>query len=198
MNGAAARSWDWFAPDPEQDLALLEQLPFLPGLPELLMLRQVHALEHGTVWVLSEGEDNGDNPSLGGLSTDRGFFLYGKVERSRLHEAVRRALQRFQAGEWDLAVHPRCGTNISVALLLSAGLAVGTHFLFPRDPIGQLLGVGAAIATADRIAPDLGLLAQKYVTTAIPFNLELVGIAQTKDLWGRPAQFVRLQWRGLK
>ena len=36
-----------------QDAELIRQLPFIPGLREFLMLRQVHALEHATVWVLS-------------------------------------------------------------------------------------------------------------------------------------------------
>ncbi|MHC5832407.1 MAG: DUF6391 domain-containing protein, partial [Nostoc sp.] len=39
-------------PQPTQDADLLRQLSFIPGLKEILMLRQVHALEHATVWVL--------------------------------------------------------------------------------------------------------------------------------------------------
>ncbi|MFM7439275.1 MAG: hypothetical protein ACKO2V_11835, partial [Snowella sp.] len=45
---------DWFAPQPAQDSQLLQQLGFIPGLQEILLLRQIHALEHATVWVLSE------------------------------------------------------------------------------------------------------------------------------------------------
>lgn len=37
-----------------QDADLIRQLPFIPGLKEILLLRQVHGLEHATVWVLSE------------------------------------------------------------------------------------------------------------------------------------------------
>ena len=72
---------------PAGDSHLLEQLPFLPGLKEILMLRQVHALEHATVWILSENAPSArqktqfsptrtDNETLGGLSTEKGFYLY--------------------------------------------------------------------------------------------------------------------------
>ncbi|MFN9259527.1 MAG: hypothetical protein ACK6BR_09850, partial [Microcystis sp.] len=47
-------SFDWFNPSPQQDSDLLAQIGFIPGFKEFLTLRQVHALEHATVWVLSE------------------------------------------------------------------------------------------------------------------------------------------------
>ena len=88
MNNTASNSYDnlwdfdFYQPLSIQDTELLNQLGFLPGLKELLMLRQVHALEHATVWVLSEmhsrassSEDTTDNESLGGLSTERGFYF---------------------------------------------------------------------------------------------------------------------------
>lgn len=207
-NTANATGWesDWFKPSAEQDTTLLNQIGFLPGLKEVLMLRQVHALEHATVWVLSEmaqvknrsewdGEEPLDNENLGGLSTDRGFYLYGQVNPSDLKRAVRQALHRMTTGEWNLAVHPRCGTNLSVALLVTGGLAFGIHLLLPKGPIEQLLGLGVATACAFQVSPDLGQSTQKYLTTSIPFNLELVDISQTKDFWGRSAYFVRLGWR---
>ncbi|HEY9669484.1 MAG TPA: hypothetical protein V6C91_21905, partial [Coleofasciculaceae cyanobacterium] len=45
---------DFTAPHPRQDTDLLRQLHFIPGLKEILLVRQVHALEHATVWVLGE------------------------------------------------------------------------------------------------------------------------------------------------
>jgi len=111
---------DYFQPQTQQDSELLRQIGFIPGVKELLMLRQVHALEHGTIWVLSEGNDN---ENLGGLSTDQGFYIYGQVNQNNLQQAVHRALQRLQGGEWNLAIHPRCGTNLSVTMVLTAGLA---------------------------------------------------------------------------
>lgn len=189
-----------------QDSNLLRGWGYVPGLAELLKLRQVHALEHATVWVLSEmavgagapRRRTHDNETLGGLSTERGFYLYGQVPRERLRRAVRQALQRFHAGEWELAIHPRCGTNASVAFVLASGLALGTHFLLPRLPLIQLGGLALASMAATRLAPDVGLLAQRYLTTAVPFNLQLADISETSDWWGRKAYFVRLDWQDLQ
>jgi Domain of unknown function (DUF6391) len=196
---------DLVAPSPKQDAELLKQLSFLPGLQEILMLRQVHALEHATVWVLSEIKSayspskthnnvQLDNELLGGLSTENGFYLYGDVNISHLRRAVTLAQHRLTSGEWDLAVHPRCGTNLSVAMLLTAGLAVGVHLLLPFRPIEQLIGLGLAATTASKLAPDLGSIAQRYLTTAIPFNLETENISRTRDTWGRESHFVKVKW----
>lgn len=194
-----------FVPYPTQDSDLLKQLEFIPGLKEILMLRQVHALEHATVWVLSEFDAGNltdrstrsvrDNQGLGGMSTERGFYLYGQVSSQQLERAAKIALTRLTSGEWDLAVHPRCGTNLSVGMLLTAGFALGVHLLWPRNPISQLIGLGLAATTAATLAPDLGSVAQKYLTTSIPFNLAIENIHVTQDFWGRPAHFVRVSWQ---
>ncbi|MBD2294635.1 hypothetical protein H6G06_14390 [Anabaena sphaerica FACHB-251] len=197
---------DLIAPSPHQDSDLLKQLSFVPGLQEMLMLRQVHALEHATVWVLGETQSvyssprkptnvQFDNESLSGLSTEQGFYLYGDVNISYLRRAVTLAQHRLTSGEWDLAVHPRCGTNLSVAMLLTAGLAVSMYIMLPFRPIEQLIGLGLAATTASELAPDLGTIAQRYLTTAIPFNLAIENIIRTRDTWGREAHFVRVKWR---
>jgi|GEM_PF-199630 hypothetical protein len=197
-------SWDF--PNPKLDAELIRQLSFIPGLKEILMLRQVHALEHGTVWILSESKGiypglggfknlQVDNEKLGGLSTDQGFYLYGEVNISNLRRAVTLALHRLTNGEWDLAVHPRCGTNLSVAMLLTATMAIGINVFLPFRPIEQLVGLGLAATTAGELAPDIGSLAQRYLTTAIPFNLEIENITLTHDHWGRKAYFVKVCWR---
>ncbi|MBE9008002.1 hypothetical protein IQ259_23815 [Fortiea sp. LEGE XX443] len=199
-------SFDFTTPQSTLDADLLKQLSFVPGLKEMLMLRQVHALEHATVWVLSEAKNTYtppgrpntiqiDNELLGGLSTDQGFYLYGEVNISNLRRAVTQALHRLTHGEWDLAVHPRCGTNLSVAMLLTAGLAVGVHLLLPFRPVEQLIGLGLAATTASEIAPDIGSIAQRYLTTAIPFNLTIENITVTRDVWGRQGHFVKVKWR---
>ena len=132
---------------------------------------------------------------LGGLSTDRGFYLYGEINPLKLKRAVTLALTRLQQGEWNLAIHPRCGTNSSVATILTASMALTAHFLLPREPIEQLLGFGLATALANYLAPEIGMSVQKYITTAIPFNLEIQDIVKTVDNWGRSGYFVRLQWQ---
>jgi len=191
------------APQATQDMELLRQLPFLYGLKELLMLRQVHALEHATVWMLSNPSRQWqayrpdaaiDNDVFGGMSTDRGFYLYGNVSIQELRQAAQTALHRITSGDWDLAVHPRCGTNLSVGMLLTAGFAIGMSVLLPRGPIEQLMGLGVAAATAAHLAPDVGRLAQQYVTTAIPFNLAIATITPVHDPFSRPAHFVQVRW----
>lgn len=200
--------WDFnfTQPQPTQDTDLLKQLNFVPGLKEILMLRQVHALEHATVWVLGERfgvsrmrspttAEQLDNDTLGGLSTDEGFYLYGQVNLADLRRAVPMALRRITGGEWELAVHPRCGTNFSVGIFLTTGLALGAHLVMPPGPVEQMIGLGLATAVATQLTPDLGNLAQRYLTTAIPFNLAVESITATPDIWGRPAHFVRVRWQ---
>jgi Domain of unknown function (DUF6391) len=217
MNNAASSctniwDFDFFQPRKTQDSDLLQYAGFIPGLKDILMLRQVHALEHATVWLLSEKKSiakpdrsavalnnhQADNENIGGLSTEKGFYLYGKIERSDLNRAVRLALMRLNRGEWNLAIHPRCGTNLSVAMALTTGLVFTTHLLFPRGILEQLLGLGLATTAAAQIAPELGTSVQKYLTTSIPFNLEVREIAETVDIWGRSAYFVRVEWRELQ
>ncbi|MEO1376182.1 MAG: DUF6391 domain-containing protein [Cyanobacteria bacterium J06635_10] len=197
---------DLISPSPTQDTDLLSWLSFISGLKEILMLRQVHALEHATVWVLSESPSaitqkfgcnniGIDNQLHSGLSTEEGFYLYGEVNISDLRRAVNLALQRLTNGEWNLAVHPRCGTNASVEMLLTAGLAVGMHLLLPRGPIEQLIGLGLATTTATELAPDVGAFFQRYITTAIPFNLGVENITHKYDAMGRKAYFVKVKWQ---
>jgi hypothetical protein len=197
-------NFDFFKPRPNQDSELLQQLGFIPGLKELLLLRQVHALEHATVWVLSDLERafsqrgdrfSVDNETIGGLSTEKGFYLYGKINPLNLKRAVGIALNRLTKGEWDLALHPRCGTNVSVEALITAGMIFTNYLLLPREPLGQLIGLGIATTTAAWIAPEIGMSVQKYLTTAIPFNLKINEIVQTTDPIGRPAYFVSVKWK---
>jgi hypothetical protein len=203
---------DWFRPQPRQDSELLHLLGFVPGLREMLILRQVHALEHATVWVLSEIEAISyksvystkiedrrksvvDEPNLGGLSTEKGFYLYGSIVSPNLKKATKIALDRLKQGEWHLALHPRCGTNASVGAMLTLGLVLTAHIFFPKGPIEQLIGFGLATSTADLLKPELGISVQKYLTTAIPFNLEIGDVSETIDVWGRAAHFVRVKWQ---
>lgn len=197
--------FDFSHPNPYQDSELIEQLGFLPGLKELLIIRQIHALEHATVWMLSNPSSfrnskfstsylSADNETIGGLSTEKGFYLYGDINPNKLRKAVASALTRLQQGEWNLALHPRCGTNSSVAMMLASGMAITAHFTLPREPIHQLLGMGLATLAANYLAPDIGMYVQKYITTAIPFNLKLKNITKVADKSGNSGYFVRLNW----
>lgn len=188
-------------PQASQDTELLQQIGFIPGLREILMVRQVHALEHATVWILSGLPDRRiappdwtDNSGLGGLSTEQGFYLYGQANTTEIKRAVNQALERITSGEWHLAVHPRCGTNLSVGMLLTASIAFGIHLILPRNPIEQLVGLGVAATTASQLAPEFGRFAQQYITTSIPFNLRVRDVSIVQDSWGRPAHFIQTEW----
>ncbi len=197
--------FDFALTNPNQDSEIIKQLGFIPGLKELLIIRQVHALEHATVWMLSNPLNSKknkfsinylstDNETIGGLSTEKGFYLYGDINPNKLRKAVASALTRLQQGEWNLALHPRCGTNSSVAVMLTTGMAITAHFTLPREPIHQLLGIGIAAFTANYLAPDIGMYVQKYITTAIPFNLKLKNITKIVDRSGNSGYFVSLNW----
>ncbi len=199
--------WESLFPTPQahQDTELLKQIGFIPGLREVLITRQVHALEHATVWILSGAPAQlpfsappewNDNSTLGGLSTEQGFYLYGQASTIEIRRAARQALARITKGEWHLAVHPRCGTNVSVGMLLTASIVFGAHLLLPRSPIEQLLGLGVAATTAAQLTPELGRWVQQYLTTAIPFNLRVREVSIVHDDWGRPAHFVHTEWIG--
>ncbi len=129
------------------------------------------------------------------MSTEQGFYLYGDINSLKLKRAVSLALNRLKQGEWNLALHPRCGTNASVAMFLTTGAILTNCILMPREPLGQLLGLGCAATVASWIAPDIGMSVQKYLTTSIPFNLKIRKIDKTVDHFGRPAHFVHLQWQ---
>jgi len=192
-------NFDLDAPSPTQDVELLKHLAFIPGLKEILTIRQVHALEHATVWLLSETDNISpnivDDQLLSGFSTENGFYLYGEVNISDLRRAVTLAKYRLVNGEWDLAVHPRCGTNLSVAMLLTAGLVATVPLLLPFRPIEQLIGFGLAATTAAELAPEVGSIAQRYLTTSVPFNLEIGNITNITDPWGNKAHFVGIYWQ---
>ena len=207
MNDAIYRDsgFDLSYANPNRDSELIKQLGFVPGFKEFLKIRQIHALEHATVWMLSNITANkskklstsylsADNETIGGLSTEKGFYLYGDINPIKLKRAVNTALYRLQTGEWSLALHPRCGTNSSVAMLLTAGMAMTAHVSLPKEPFHQFFGMGLATLAANCVAPDLGIYVQKYITTSIPFNLKLKKITKIINKSGDCSYFVSLDW----
>jgi len=132
-------------------------------LPFFAATRRNHALEHATIHVLSERHPD---LRLVGRSDWTGFTLYGPVDTAELSEALASALQRLQAGEAQLAIHPRCGTNLATGMVL-AGLAstaaLSGHRRSRLDKTLQLmLGLGAALS----LAQPLGAKVQERVTTS--------------------------------
>ena len=94
-----------------------------------------------------------------------GFHVYGMVDTKMLADAATEALGRLQAGQTELAVHPRCGTNLAVAGFL-AGLATFLATGRSRSRLSNFPRFVLAATFAVIIAQPLGLLFQERVTTS--------------------------------
>lgn len=124
-------------------------------------LRRNHGIEHATVHVMSES-----NPNLSviGRADGGGFAIIGDVKPEALAEAAQEALRRMKAGQGDLAVHARCGTQLvtlGALTAFAAFLALGRRPRFSKLPDAML-----ATTIAGFLAQPLGLSLQKYVTTS--------------------------------
>jgi hypothetical protein len=123
-------------------------------------IRQNHALEHATITILSGYVSE---LRVSARSSSRGFIIFGDVDLGQLRRAVDEALQRLQAGEAELAIHPNCGTNLVVgALLLTAGTMLGMTSSRTRTRIATTAASSVAGYVAAR---PLGQFVQKHVTT---------------------------------
>ena len=123
-------------------------------------IRQNHALEHATITILS-----GYIPELrvSARSSSRGFIIFGDVDLGLLRRALDEALQRLQAGEAELAIHPNCGTNLAVGISLATlGTLLGLTSSHTRTRVASTAFSSVAGVMAAR---PLGELVQKHVTT---------------------------------
>lgn len=122
--------------------------------------RQNHALEHATVTLLSQ-----TLPTLNASarSNSRGFVIFADVPVDDVRQAADEALERLQAGESELAIHPNCGTNLAVGLSLAM---VGSLFaLTALRPRTRIATVAAGSLAGITVARPVGTLMQRYVTT---------------------------------
>jgi hypothetical protein len=132
-------------------------------IPLISAIRQNHALEHATIHVLTRS-----NPYLRlvGRTTPKGFLIYGEIETELLAEAVSEALARLQRGEQELAVHPRCGTNIATAGVLAGLSAFMVTSIRSKSRLAKLPQILLATTAAIIVAQPLGLVLQEYLTTS--------------------------------
>ncbi|MCS6848152.1 MAG: DUF6391 domain-containing protein [Anaerolineae bacterium] len=133
-------------------------------------VRRNHALEHATLHVL---EAQQPNLRAGGRATSQGFYLYGDLpDEAAVHAAADEAIRRMNAGQRDLAVHPRCGTNVVTTGILSGALAMlgilasgkraPWYVQLPNAILGALIGA--------LLAQPLGPWMQANVTTSAEVN----------------------------
>lgn len=123
-------------------------------------VRRNHALEHGAITVITQR-----HPSvfLSGRSNRKGFYIFGDVSTAELESAIAEALKRLRTGEAELAIHPRCGTNLAVAGILSGVSAALASQLRPRQnrfSYAVLASIGALL-----LSPQVGTEIQRHVTT---------------------------------
>jgi hypothetical protein len=146
--------------------------------PMISQIRRNHALEHATLHTLS---NQLPHTMLMGHSDFGGFWIIGDVQPESLHSAVQEALSRLRAGEYQLAIHPNCGTNYITAGTLAglAGVAamIGSGRRW-QDKLGRL-PLAASLATLALIfSQPLGLLLQARVTTSAELgSLEITSIS---------------------
>jgi hypothetical protein len=152
-------------------------------------VRRNHGIEHATVHVLSARDPN---IQLVGRADTTGFNIYGQVETEELMSAAQEALQRLQNGEGNLAVHPRCGTNLVTAGLLTAVAAV---IALGRKPsIKKLPDVILATTLAAFFAQPLGMQLQARVTTSPDAQgARVAGITQSQ-MGQIHVQHVDIEW----
>ena len=151
-------------------------------------VRQNHALEHASISLLEQGR--GGRPGFRGRATVHGFYVYGEVESDELRQHAEAALAKLRGGEPGLAIHPRCGTNLAVAGLLTGICSALASEIPPRRnryPRAILASLGALF-----FAPSLGLYAQRRFTTLTPRpSLRIIGVEQGTTPFGNPVSFVR-------
>jgi hypothetical protein len=123
-------------------------------------VRRNHALEHATISIVTERHPT---VFLSGRSNRKGFYVFGDIETAELESAIGEALRRLRSGEVDLAIHPRCGTNLAVAGILSGVSAALAAQLRPRQnrfSYAVLAAIGALM-----LAPGIGTEVQRHWTT---------------------------------
>jgi hypothetical protein len=139
--------------------------------PLIAALRQNHAVEHGTIHMLSQ---RFPHITVVGHSTLDGFVLYGTVDTEAVAQAASEALARLQAGQRELAIHPRCGTNLAVTGVLTGLAALGVMALGSkgRFRLSRLPTLLLATTAAALISQPAGLVVQERLTT----SSELAGV----------------------
>ena len=149
-------------------------------------VRRNHALEHATITVVTERHPT---VFLRGRSNARGFYIFGEIDTEELRSAVGEARRRLHVGEAELAIHPRCGTNLAVAGILSGLSAALAAQLKPRHN-RYSYAILASLASL-LVAPQLGTEVQRHLTTLADLSdLEVISV-ERRRLLGAPFHWLR-------
>lgn len=124
--------------------------------------RQHHAIEHATIHLLAA---RFPNRRFSGISDPAGFTIYGNVDSEELRRAVGNALLRLQTGEYQLALHPNCGTNLATTGILVSLVAVALSSS-RRNPLERFVALVPPMLLALVLSRPLGNRLQQYTTLA--------------------------------
>ena len=123
-------------------------------------IRQNHALEHGTVTILTRRVPG---LAVSARSNGRGFTIFADLDTGLVRAACDEALERLRGGEAELAIHPNCGTNLAVGTSLAMiGSLFGLTALRPRTRVASAV---ASSLAGIAVARPLGRVVQRHVTT---------------------------------
>ena len=150
-------------------------------------VKQNHALEHATIVMLEKKLD----VRLSGVSTALGFFIFGEVTTEEILPVAQEALNVLRTTDPDLAINPRCGTNLAVAGILT-GLSAMTVARM-RRPFSNANNVITASTAALVLARPVGLTVQRYITTQTPNASMRVVKVTPMTVFGSPAHFVHTE-----
>ncbi len=131
----------------------------------LLRVRQNHALEHATITLLSQRYPR---QPLAGYSFPGGFLVLGNIPMEAIRSTALEALSRLQNGEWQLAIHPHCGTNLLTTALLAGflGWISLIRASSRKEKVGTLPLTIGLVMTGVVLSQPLGPLLQKHITTS--------------------------------
>ena len=131
-------------------------------IPLITRTRRNHALEHATIHLLSQPIPD---LNLVGRSDWNGFTLYGAVDTELVLQCATEALDRLRAGESELAIHPRCGTNLATGLVLSSIGSAAVLNNRRRSALSKAAGLALTLGAVLVLTQPLGLKAQQRWTT---------------------------------
>lgn len=162
---------------------MIQQLGQLTGQERV---RRNHALEHAAISVITERHPH---VFLRGRSNRRGFYVLGEIPTDELRSAIEEARQRLRRGESELAIHPRCGTNLAVAGILSGLAAALASQIKPRQNRYSYAVLASLVALF--VSPPIGTAVQRYLTTEADLgDLEVESI-ERRRIWREPGHWVR-------
>lgn len=131
-------------------------------IPLITRTRRNHALEHATIHLLSQRIPD---LNLVGRSDWNGFTLYGTVDTQLVLQYATEALDQLRAGESELAIHPRCGTNLATGLVLSSIGSAAVLNNRRRSALSKAAGLALTLGAVLVLTQPLGLKAQQRWTT---------------------------------